>query len=68
MSAETVHESERSRIIRLLLAESPVVRKESLEPGSAHRVRHEAAMLLRPRGIGEWRNWLTRPTISAPSC
>ena len=55
--AEVVHESERTRITRLLLLGGTVIRKEPLGPDGERRVRHEAAMLERLRGVVAWRNW-----------
>ena len=49
--AEVVHESARSRVTRLFLPECTVIRKEPLGPDADRRVRHEAAMLERLRGI-----------------
>ena len=49
--AEVVHESERTRITRLLLLGGTVIRKEPLGPDGERRVRHEAAMLERLRGV-----------------
>jgi signal transduction histidine kinase len=49
--AEIVHESGRTRIIRLFLAGRTVIRKEPLGPDAERRLRHEAAMLERLRGV-----------------
>ena len=49
--AEVVHESERTRVTRLFLAERTVIRKEPLGPDAEHRLRHEAAILERLRGV-----------------
>jgi signal transduction histidine kinase len=49
--AEMVHESGRTRIIRLFLPGRTVIRKEPLGPDAERRVRHEAAMLERLRGV-----------------
>jgi signal transduction histidine kinase len=49
--AELVHESERSRVTRLLFAGRMVICKEPLGPDSERRLRHEAAMLERLRGV-----------------
>jgi serine/threonine protein kinase len=46
-----VHESERTRITRLFLPGRTVIRKEPLGPDAERRVRHEAAMLERLRGV-----------------
>src|ERR1700747_56241 len=48
---EVVHESERTRITRLFLPGRTVIRKEPLGPDAERRVRHEAAMLERLRGV-----------------
>src|SRR6201984_2011656 len=48
---EIVHESERTRITRLFLPGRTVIRKEPLGPDAESRVRHEAAMLERLRGV-----------------
>jgi predicted ATPase/signal transduction histidine kinase len=50
--AEAVHESERTRVTRLFLAERTVIRKEPLGPDAEHRLRHETAILDRLRGVG----------------
>jgi hypothetical protein len=49
--AEIVHESGRTRIIRLFLPGGTVIRKEPLGPHGERRVRHEVAMLERLRGV-----------------
>src|ERR1700751_6057317 len=49
--AETVHESERTRITRLFLPGRTVIRKEPLGPDAERRARHEVAMLERLRGV-----------------
>ena len=49
--AEIVHESERTRVTRLFLAERTVIRKEPLGPDAEHRLRHEVAILARLRGV-----------------
>ena len=49
--AEVVHESERTRITRLFLPGYTAIRKEPLGPDGERRVRHEAAMLERLRGV-----------------
>ena len=49
--AEVVHESGRTRVTRLFLPGSTVIRKEPLGPSGERRVRHEAAMLERLRGV-----------------
>jgi serine/threonine protein kinase len=49
--AEIVHRSERTRVTRLFLPGGTVVRKEPLGPDAEGRVRHEAAMLGRLRGV-----------------
>jgi signal transduction histidine kinase len=49
--AEVVHESERTRVTRLLRAGGTVIRKEPLGPGAEGRARHEEAMLERLRGV-----------------
>src|ERR1700758_1794508 len=49
--AEIVHESERTRITRLFWPGRTVIRKEPLGPDAERRVRHEAAMLGRLRGV-----------------
>ena len=51
VQAEVVHESERTRVTRLFLAERTVIRKEPLGPDAEHRLRHEAAILERLRGV-----------------
>src|SRR5258706_16157681 len=50
-SAQIVHESERSRVTRMVLAERTVVRKEPQGPDAEHRLRNETAMLERLRGV-----------------
>src|ERR1700759_2025701 len=49
--AEVVHCSGRTRVTRLFLPGRAVIRKEPLGPGAEGRVRHEAAMLERLRGV-----------------
>src|ERR1700758_1317646 len=49
--AELVHESTRTRGTRLFLREGTVIRKEPLGPNVDRRLRHEAAVLERLRGI-----------------
>src|SRR5580693_1535206 len=49
--AETVHESARTRITRLVLPGGTVIRKEPLGPDGERRARHEVAMLERLRGV-----------------
>ena len=49
--AEVVHESARTRVSRLFLPGGTVIRKEPLGPDAERRVRHEAAMLERLRGV-----------------
>ncbi len=49
--AEIVHESVRTRVTRLFLAGRTVIRKEPLGPDADRRLRHEAAMLERLRGV-----------------
>src|SRR5271165_1637241 len=49
--AEIVHQSGRTRITRLFLPERTVIRKEPLGPDAERRLRHEAAMLERLRGV-----------------
>ena len=51
LRAEIVHSSERTRITRLFLRGRTVIRKEPLGPDAERRVRHEAAMLARLRGV-----------------
>src|SRR5262245_19888474 len=43
--AETVHESERTRVVRLFLPGRTVISKEPLGPDAERRQRHEVAML-----------------------
>ena len=49
--AELVHESARTRVTRLFPAAGTVIKKEPLGPDADRRLRHEAAMLERLRGI-----------------
>jgi hypothetical protein len=49
--AEVLHESERTRIMRLFLPGRTVVQKEPLGPDAERRLRHELAMLERLRGV-----------------
>src|SRR6202008_2846127 len=51
LRAETLHESERTRVARLFFAERTVIRKEPLGPNAALRLRHEVAILRRLRGV-----------------
>jgi signal transduction histidine kinase len=49
--AEVVHESARTRVTRLFLREGTVIRKEPLGLDADRRLRHEAAILERLRGV-----------------
>jgi predicted ATPase/signal transduction histidine kinase len=49
--AEIVHESGRTRITRLALPRTTIIRKEPLGPDRERRVRHELTMLERLRGL-----------------
>ncbi|MEV4510857.1 AAA family ATPase [Dactylosporangium sp. NPDC049525] len=49
--AETVHETEHTRVTRLFVAGRTVIRKEPLGPDAPRRVQHESAMLARLRGV-----------------
>src|SRR5215469_7860706 len=49
--AEIVHQSERTRVTRLFLPGGTAIRKEALESYGEERIRHEAAMLERLRGV-----------------
>ena len=49
--AEIVHQSGRTRVTRLFLPERTVIRKQPLGPDADRRLRHEAAMLERLRGV-----------------
>jgi signal transduction histidine kinase len=49
--AETVHESERTRVVRLFLPGYTVISKEPLGPDAERRLRHEVAMLERLHGV-----------------
>jgi serine/threonine protein kinase len=51
LRAEIVHSSGRTRVTRLFPPGRTVVRKEPLGPSGEGRVRHEAAMLERLRGV-----------------
>ena len=51
LRAEIVHCSERTRVTRLFLPGRAVIRKEPLGPDAEGRLRHEAAMLERLRGV-----------------
>ncbi|WP_432970351.1 protein kinase domain-containing protein [Dactylosporangium sp. CA-233914] len=48
---EIVHESDRTRVTRLFVAGSSIIRKEPLGPDAGRRVQHERAMLERLRGV-----------------
>jgi diguanylate cyclase (GGDEF)-like protein len=48
---EFVHQSERTRVIRLFLPDGTFVRKEPLGPGAERRLRHEVAVLERLSGV-----------------
>jgi hypothetical protein len=48
---EIVHCSERTRVTRLFLPGHTVIRKEPLGPDVEDRLRHEATMLERLRGV-----------------
>jgi len=49
--AEMVHESPRTRVTRLFMRVGTVIRKEPLGPDAGRRLRHEAAVLERLRGV-----------------
>jgi hypothetical protein len=49
--AEIAHESGRTRITRMFLPGRTMIRKEPLGPDAERRLRHEAAMLARLRGV-----------------
>jgi predicted ATPase/signal transduction histidine kinase len=51
LRAEIVHCSERTRVTRLFLPGRAVIRKEPMGSGAEGRVRHEAAILERLRGV-----------------
>jgi signal transduction histidine kinase len=59
--AETVHESERTRVTRLLWLGRTVIRKESLGPDAQGRLQHEVAMLQRVRGLAGVAQLLDQP-------
>jgi hypothetical protein len=46
-----LHESDRTRVARLVLAGGTAIRKEPLGPDAPRRLVHEAAMLQRLRGV-----------------
>ena len=52
VGAEVLHESERTRVTRLLLPGGTVIRKEPLGPDAQRRLRHELAVLERLCGVG----------------
>jgi signal transduction histidine kinase len=49
--AEVVHQSERTRVTRLVLPGRTVIHKEPLGPSGERRARHETSMLERLRGV-----------------
>jgi predicted ATPase/signal transduction histidine kinase len=51
VQVEVVHQSERTRVTRLLLPGGTVIRKEPLGADAERRLRHEVAMLERLRGV-----------------
>jgi len=51
LSAEVVHETERTRVVRLLLPGRAVIQKQPLGPDAERRLGHELAMLERLRGV-----------------
>ena len=59
--AETVHESERTRVTRLLLLGRTVIRKQPLGSDAQGRLPHEVAMLQRVRGLGGVAQLLDEP-------
>ncbi|MDT5303432.1 MAG: hypothetical protein QOG79_6706, partial [Mycobacterium sp.] len=61
VGAEVLHESVRSRVSRLLLAERTVIRKEPLGPDAQRRLRHESAVLERLRGVAGVAQVLEKP-------
>ncbi len=48
---EVVHESERTRVTRLFVSVSTVIRKEPLGPDAQRRLQHEIGILQRLRGV-----------------
>ncbi|HYZ69422.1 MAG TPA: protein kinase, partial [Mycobacterium sp.] len=48
---ETLHESDRTRVARLVFPDRTVIRKEPLGPDAQQRLRHEAAILERLQGV-----------------
>ena len=65
--AEVVHESTRTRVTRLFLPGGTVIRKEPLGPNADRRLRHEAAVLERLRGVKGSRSWPRRRGIPGRS-
>jgi signal transduction histidine kinase len=62
--AEIVHESGRTRVTRLFFADRTVIRKEPLGPDAERRLRHEAAMLERLRGVAGIAQLVEEPRLA----
>src|SRR3954454_17641634 len=61
---ETVRETARTRIMRLVFADRTVIRKQPLGPDTDRRLRREAALLERVRGVDGVAQLVNRPRYS----
>ena len=63
--AETVHESERTRVTRLFVSGRTVIRKEPLGPDAQRRLQHEVAILQELRVVAGVAHLLDEPRYPA---
>src|SRR3954454_12548121 len=61
LRVEVVRETARTRITRLVFADRTVIRKQPLGPGTDRRLRREAALLERIRGVDGVAQLVERP-------
>src|SRR3954464_6683144 len=61
LRVEVVRETARTRITRLVFADRTVIRKQPLGPGTDRRLRREAALLERVRGVDGVAQLVNRP-------
>ncbi|WP_238016984.1 AAA family ATPase [Dactylosporangium sp. AC04546] len=62
--AEVVHDSEHTRVTRVVAAGHALIRKQPLGPDAPRRVQHEAAMLQRLRGVPDVAQLVDAPSQS----
>src|SRR4051794_39009135 len=61
LRVETLRETARTRITRLVFADRTVIRKQPLGPGTDRRLRRETAVLERLRGVEGVAQLVSRP-------